>query len=133
MNFLPQYENGAESVWAIRYSINDGTYNSNLNWGMGLTTPQILGCCDFHKPSQNLVNAFKTDSQGKPLFSTYDNENYEVATDNVDPRLFIRWVCRAFLISTTKVTSSRRMMTGAAARDFMDIMFLSQRECRSRL
>ena len=88
MNFLPQYENGAESVWAIQYSINDGTYNGNLNWGMGLTTPQILGCCDFHKPSQNLVNAFKTDSQGKPLFSTYDNENYEVATDNVDPRLF---------------------------------------------
>ena len=34
------------------------------------------------------MNAFKTDSQGKPLFSTYDNENYEVATDNVDPRLF---------------------------------------------
>ena len=61
MNFLPQYENGAESVWAIQYSINDGTYNGNLNWGMGLTTPQILGCCDFHKPSQNLVNAFKTD------------------------------------------------------------------------
>ena len=26
MNFLPQYENGAESVWAIQYSINDGTY-----------------------------------------------------------------------------------------------------------
>ena len=42
MNFLPQYENGAESVWAIQYSINDGTYNGNLNWGMGLTTPQIL-------------------------------------------------------------------------------------------
>lgn len=38
MNFLPQYENGAESVWAIQYSINDGTYNGNLNWGMGLTT-----------------------------------------------------------------------------------------------
>ena len=88
MNFLPQYENGSESVWAIQYSINDGTYNGNLNWGMGLTTPQILGCCDFHKPSQNLVNAFKTDSQGKPLFSTYDNENYEVTSDNVDPRLF---------------------------------------------
>ncbi len=88
MNFLPQYENGVESVWAIQYSINDGTYNGNLNWGMGLTTPQILGCCDFHKPRQNLVNAFKTDSQGKPLFNTYDNENYEVTSDNVDPRLF---------------------------------------------
>ena len=24
MNFLPQYENGSESVWAIQYSINDG-------------------------------------------------------------------------------------------------------------
>ena len=34
------------------------------------------------------MNAFKTDSQGKPLFNTYDNENYEVTSDNVDPRLF---------------------------------------------
>ena len=85
-NFLPEYDNATkEAIWEIQYSINDGTYNGNLNWGMGLTTPQILGCCDFHKPSQNLVNAFKTDSQGKPLFSTYDNENYEVTSDNVDP------------------------------------------------
>ena len=89
MNFLPQYENGAESVWAIQYSINDGTYNGNLNWGMGLTTPQILGCCDFHKPSQNLVNAFKTDANGHPLLDSFNNTDYNSQSDYADPRLFL--------------------------------------------
>ena len=89
MNFLPQYENGAESVWAIQYSINDGTYNGNLNWGMGLTTPQILGCCDFHKPSQNLVNAFRTDANGHPLLDSFNSTDYNSQSDYADPRLFL--------------------------------------------
>ena len=28
----PQYENGVESIWAMQYSMNDGTKNGNLNW-----------------------------------------------------------------------------------------------------
>lgn len=86
MNFLPQYENGKESLWAIQYSINDGTKYGNLNFGMQLTVPQYLGCCDFHKPSQNLVNAFKT-RNGVP-FDTYNDENYDSSIDTSDPRLF---------------------------------------------
>lgn len=88
-NFLPgQYENGRESVWAIQYSQDDGTKYGNLNFAYELTAPQGIGCCDFNKPSQNLVNAFKTDAKGLPEYGSYNTENYNSATDNVDPRLF---------------------------------------------
>lgn len=87
MNFLPEDENGKESIWAIQYSINDGTFYGNLNFGMMLTVPQFFGCCDFHKPSQNLVNSFKT-INGLPEFDNYNFVNYNSANDDSDPRLF---------------------------------------------
>ncbi len=88
-NFLPDtYENGKESVWAIQYSQNDGTKYGNLNFAYELTAPQGIGCCDFNKPSQNLVNAFKTDSKGLPEPDDYNVDNYNSNNDNVDPRLF---------------------------------------------
>ena len=65
-NFRPeeQYENGKESIWAIQYSKNDGSTFGNLNWSYGLIVPNIPGTtdggCDFYKPSQNLVNAYRT-------------------------------------------------------------------------
>lgn len=87
-NFLPgSYENGRESVWAIQYSQDDGTKYGNLNFAYELTAPQGVGCCDFNKPSQNLVNAFKTNIDGLPRTDAND-ENYSAASDNVDPRLF---------------------------------------------
>ena len=55
-NFRPetQYENGMESIWAIQYSINDGSTYGNLNWSYGLIVPNIPdvtdGGCDFYKP-----------------------------------------------------------------------------------
>ncbi len=88
-NFLPgDYENGKESIWAIQYSQDDGTKYGNLNFAYELTAPQGIGCCDFNKPSQNLVDAFKTSSAGLPETETYDNAAYDSSTDNVDPRLF---------------------------------------------
>lgn len=86
-NFLPQYENGKESIWAVQYSQDDNTMYGNLNFGNELTAPQYFGCCDFHKPSQNLVNAFRTQN-GKPMFDSYnDKDNYD-AQSEYDPRLF---------------------------------------------
>lgn len=89
----PQYENGKESLWAMQYSINDGTTNGNCNWSTGLIVPNIPGVtdggCDFYKPSQNLVNAFKTDNNGHPLFDTFNDKDYDMAVDNADPRLFL--------------------------------------------
>lgn len=93
-NFRPetQYENGVESIWAMQYSINDGTKNGNLNWSYGLIVPNIPGVtdggCDFYKPSQNLVNAYRTDPDGHPFIDTFNNKDYDL-TQDADPRLFL--------------------------------------------
>lgn len=91
-NFLPgSYENGPESLFAIQFSDDDGTLYGRLNFSDVLSTPQGLGCCDFHKPSQNLVNAFKTDANGLPEFETFNNEDFDYKNTNeftVDPRLY---------------------------------------------
>ena len=94
-NFRPeeQFENGPESIWAIQYSRNDGTKYGSLNLGYGLICPNIVnvtdGGCDFYKPSQNLVNAFRTGADGLPLLDDYNKADYNMATDNADPRLFL--------------------------------------------
>ena len=93
-NFRPetQYENGVESIWAMQYSINDGTKNGNLNWSYGLIVPNIPGVtdggCDFYKPSQSLVNAYRTDADGHPFIDTFNNKDYDL-TQDADPRLFL--------------------------------------------
>ena len=88
----PQYENGPESIWAMQYSFNDGTKNGNCNWAYGLIVPNIPGVtdggCDFYKPSQNLVNAFRTDENGLPV-DNFNARDYEMTTDYADARLFL--------------------------------------------
>ena len=87
-NFLPGgFQNGKESIFAVQYSIDDGTMFGRLNWGDALSVPMGLGCCDFHKPSQNLVNAYKTQG-GLPLFEDFNTKNYNLQEDVVDPRLY---------------------------------------------
>ena len=94
-NFRPedQYENGKESLWAIQYSRNDGSTYGNLNWSYGLIPPNIPGAtdggCDFYKPSQNLVNAYRTGADGLPLLDSFNEKDYDKASDNADPRLFL--------------------------------------------
>lgn len=94
-NFRPeeQYENGKESLWAIQYSRNDGSTYGNLNWSYGLIPPNIPGAtdggCDFYKPSQNLVNAYRTGDDGLPLLDSFNEKDYDKASDNADPRLFL--------------------------------------------
>ncbi len=85
-NFHPgEYENGPECLFAVQYSTDDGTTYGRLNMGNALTTPTPGG--DFNKPSQDLVNAYKT-SNGLPVFDTYNTTDYNEATDKTDPRLF---------------------------------------------
>ena len=84
--FLPQNDNGPEVIFAIQYSINDGS-PSNYNGSIGnrLDPPggPYYAKYGFHRPSQNLVNAFKTDSNGLPV---EDNVMLN-DSDYVDPRL----------------------------------------------
>lgn len=94
-NFLAGYDNGPESVFAIQFSISDGTTAGRLNFENGLNYPHgapQYGCCGFHQPSQNMVNAFATDENGLPKFETFNNVALSAAdiTPNgvtVDPRI----------------------------------------------
>jgi len=86
--FLPENDNGQEVIFAVQYSVNDGQ-GSNYNGSIGdrLTAPggPFYSQYGFHRPTQNLVNAFKTDATGLPV-----NDNVDVTeTDFVDPRLDI--------------------------------------------
>lgn len=89
-NFLPETENGPESIFAIQFTINDGTTAGRMNFEDGLNYPHgapQYGCCGFHAASQNLVNAHTTDVNGLPNFDTFNNSIANLATATVDPRL----------------------------------------------
>lgn len=99
---LVEYESGKEAVFTIQYSMNDGTASAGrINWSNLLNAPQGPYSGDgFFLPSQNLINAYKTDDNGLPLFDTFNNSDYDViefdedgnpinknVDSNVDPRL----------------------------------------------
>ena len=89
-----QYENGKECLWAIQYSRNDGTEYGNVNFSNRLIVPCIPKVhdsgCDFYKPSHNLVNAYRTNSDGLPMLDDFASVDYIVGSnETVDPRLFV--------------------------------------------
>ncbi len=92
-NFLPQDGNSSESVFSIQYSKNDGTPLGRVDFGHCLDYPMNVqyGCCGFHVPSDNLVNSFKTDANGLPEFTTFNNTDVvptgDYQTNTFDPRL----------------------------------------------
>lgn len=92
-NFLCEYENGPESIFAVQNSMNDGTEFGRLDWSAMLNYPMNseYGCCGFHQPTQNLVNAYKTSDEGLPLFDQFNTSDINSPTQfkaqNVDPRL----------------------------------------------
>lgn len=94
-NFLDGYDNGSESVFAIQFSITDGTTAGRLNFVNGLNYPHgapQYGCCGFHQPSQNMVNAFSTDANGLPKFNSFNDvelSSEDITTNGVamDPRI----------------------------------------------
>lgn len=88
-NFLIEFENGQESVFAIQRSLNDGSPDGRGAWSSALNAPMSggFGCCGFHVPTENFVNAFKTDNSGLPRFTTFNDSVYRVENDYVDPRL----------------------------------------------
>ena len=101
---LVAYENGVESVFAIQYSMNDGSESAGrVNWSNLLNSPG--GNSPYHGdgfflPSQDLINAYQTDANGLPVFDYQTKPDYSVVnfvddnnqtlsnvTPNVDPRL----------------------------------------------
>lgn len=77
-NFITEYDNGPESIFAIQHSFDDGTEQGgrmNYEHGLNYNMASEYGCCWFHIPSHNMVNAFKTDENtGLPLFDTFNDE-----------------------------------------------------------
>ncbi|MDB5240025.1 MAG: carbohydrate-binding protein SusD [Spirosoma sp.] len=76
-NFKAVTNNNAESIFEVQYSVNDGASGGeNGNIGSTLNYPYggggVTTCCGFFQPSQNLVNAFKTDANGLPLIDTFN-------------------------------------------------------------
>jgi hypothetical protein len=76
-NFRASTNNNAESIFEVQYSVNDGAPGGeNGNIGSTLNYPYggggVTTCCGFFQPSQNLVNAFKTDASGLPLLDAFN-------------------------------------------------------------
>ncbi|MBO0934924.1 RagB/SusD family nutrient uptake outer membrane protein [Fibrella sp. HMF5335] len=100
-NFDAAIQNSPEGVLEVQQAVNIGTDDQGNN-GDVLNFPYGSGpggCCGFHQPSQNLVNAFRTDANGLPFLKTYNdvsvkNDEGTKVTDtfipdatNLDPRL----------------------------------------------
>ena len=95
--FLQENANGIESIFAVQHSDYeaDNTQYGRANWSTMLNGSWGMWSCgwDFHKPSQNLVNAYKVDANGLPMFDTFDDEiDYPINgmpdAQKWDPRLF---------------------------------------------
>ncbi len=95
-NFLAKYDNQTPgSIWEWQYTYDDGTPDGNRNAGTALNSPwwpPHFSCCDFHKPSYEMVNAFRVDEDGLPLFDTYNDEDIDnkkayFSGNNWDPRI----------------------------------------------
>ncbi|MFW5706486.1 MAG: RagB/SusD family nutrient uptake outer membrane protein [Bacteroidota bacterium] len=90
-----EVQNGPEAVFTIQFSTANNY--ANHNWGNLLNVTASPGIDaggyangdDFYHGSQNLVNAFRTGSDGLPLFETFNNE--DVLTGDysgpLDPRV----------------------------------------------
>ena len=95
-NFMEEYDMATkEAIYEINYSYNDGISNGRTNRGNGLVAPwwpPYFECCDFHKATYNLANAFRTDANGLPLFDTFNdaelsnNKERWLADNTFDPR-----------------------------------------------
>ncbi len=89
--------NNSESIFEIQFSVNDGAgISNNGNRGHTLNYPYagkaLTTCCGFFQPSQNLVNAYKTDANGLPLLDTWNQtdvpgDNSQTFAGSLDPRL----------------------------------------------
>ena len=68
------FDNNQEQVFAVSAAAS-GNVDGSGERSLGLAFPYggNFGCCGFYQPSQNLVNSYKTDATGLPLFNTYND------------------------------------------------------------
>ncbi|MFD2570977.1 RagB/SusD family nutrient uptake outer membrane protein [Spirosoma soli] len=97
----PANRNNKESIFEVQYSVTaaadgGGGAGDDLAWPYNAGPG---GCCGFYQPSQNLVNAFKTDANGLPMPTTFNdtdvtndegiksNQPFTPYAGTLDPRL----------------------------------------------
>lgn len=93
-NFLVATNNNSESIWEVQFAVSSATTSAG-NEGIGLAHPYIApwGCCGFYQAPQNLVNAYRTSSDGLPLLDAFNDEDIPINAGKegyegpVDPRL----------------------------------------------
>ncbi|MFT3680519.1 MAG: RagB/SusD family nutrient uptake outer membrane protein [Ferruginibacter sp.] len=92
----PHAEHDGENIFALEANLGGGAEaNVRYNWADSWTIPTngpYGGGDGFQRPSQNLVNAFKTDAvTGLPLLDNFNDADLEAGstTTPVDPRLDI--------------------------------------------
>jgi hypothetical protein len=84
--FLPENDNSSEIIFAVQHSVLDGApdnYNGSIGDRLSAPGGPFYSQYGFHRPSQNLVNAYKTNADGMPVPG---NENLD-GTNFIDPRL----------------------------------------------
>ena len=98
-NFMSATENGVEAIFAIQYSADDaqskqGNATGALNYTIGVGG----WCCGFYQPTQDLVDAYKTEN-GLPQLDTFqdthvtndfginEDEAFTPYAGTLDPRL----------------------------------------------
>ena len=98
-NFRLAGESGVETIFAVQHFADAGqSFNGSAN---NLSHPQggpYGSCCGFYMPTQDLVNAFKTEN-GLPMFDTFndsdvvsdlgllDDDAFTPSTEELDPRV----------------------------------------------
>lgn len=93
--FTLDQESGPEAVFTVQYST--ANLFANHDWSSLLNSTASAGIDaggyangdDFYHGSQNLVNAFRTDANGLPLFDTFNDTDVSDGTysGNLDPRV----------------------------------------------
>ncbi|MEG3660178.1 RagB/SusD family nutrient uptake outer membrane protein [Arenibacter palladensis] len=85
-NYLWEYDNGVEAIYSVQRSKDDGSPAGRVDVSNALNFPMYsaYGCCSFHRPSFNLVNAFQTGEDGLPKFNSY---NVQILMDSLDFRV----------------------------------------------
>ncbi|QNL49220.1 RagB/SusD family nutrient uptake outer membrane protein [Olivibacter sp. SDN3] len=102
-NFNAAFKNNSEAIFQVQMSVNDGANGANGNrgnWGTGVYNagPDAPNSLGYFQPSQDLVNAFRTEN-GLPLLNEYylegvksdlglsSSQPFEPHTGSLDPRL----------------------------------------------
>ena len=100
-NWRSDGENGPEMVFAIQFAADGGqSFQGNRGGTLNMPIGPMTGglCCGFYQPTQNLANAYQTDSNGLPLSNLVisdivndagveSSEAFTPHTGNLDPRI----------------------------------------------